>query len=113
VLGATIDDVTWDEMDMSEMLPPVAGGNQWVSASNVGSAGLYFNVQSFLPAGGDRMHEVSQLIGSPDLLSWSSTDTVTLLNGYLEQIVVGDDFVFVNGISGVPGTRVHLMGTRS
>ncbi len=113
VLGATIDDVTWDEMDMSEMLPPVAEGNQWVSASSVGSAGLYFNVQSFLPTGGDRMHEVSQLIGSPDLLSWSSTDTVTLLNGYVEQIVVGDDFVFINGISGVPGTRVHVVGTRA
>ena len=59
------------------------------------------------------MHEVSQLIGSPDLLSWSSTDTVTLLNGYVEQIVVGDDFVFINGISGVPGARVHVVGTRA
>ena len=111
VLGASIDDMTWDEMDMSEMLPPAGGGNQWVSASSVGAAGLYFHVQSFLPAGPDSMHEVSQLIESPDLLSWSSTATVNLLQGYVEQIVVGDDFVFVNGISGVPGTRVHLMGT--
>ena len=112
VLGASIDDVTWDEMDMSEMLPPVGAGNQWVSASGVGTAGLYFHVQSFLPAGPDSMHEVSQLIESPDLLSWSSTATVNLLQGFVEQIVVGDDFVFVNGISGVPGARVHLMGTK-
>jgi hypothetical protein len=111
VLGASIDDVAWDEVDMSEILPTVVEG-QWVSASGVGGAGLYFNVQSFLPTGPDSMQEVSQLIESPDLLSWSSTAAVTLLNGFVEQIVVGDDFVFVNATSGALGGRVHLIGTR-
>jgi len=113
VLGASMDDLTWDEVDLSDLVPPAAGGGQWISAAGVGDAGLFLNVQSFIPlAGREGGHEVSQLIESADLRSWSSTSTANLLQGFVEQIVVGDDFVFVNGISGVPGARVHLIGTR-
>jgi hypothetical protein len=112
VVGASTDDLSWDEVDLSELMPTAAGGGQWISAAGIGAAGLYINVQSFISVGGrEELHEVSQLIESADLRSWSSTATVNLIQGYVEQVVVGDDFVFVNGISGVPGTRVHLIGT--
>lgn len=111
VVSASLDGSAWDMVDLSELVPQVGRGGHWISAADIGPAGIYMTVQSFIPMG-DSGREVIQLIESADLTNWSATPTGNLVQGYVDQMVVGDDFVFVNATSGLVDGRVHLIGTR-
>lgn len=113
VVGATLDGAVWDEVDLADLVPPVIAGNQWISAAGIGPAGLYLNVQTWFPDNGPNGgREVVQLIETADLSNWSSIPTGSISQGFVDQVIVGDDFVFVNAATGLVAGRVHLIGTR-
>ncbi|MEX0698591.1 MAG: hypothetical protein WD354_02555 [Acidimicrobiia bacterium] len=114
VVGATLNGLQWDEVDLVDLVAPVVAGNQWVSAAGIGPAGLYLNVQTWFPNNGpDGGVEVAQLVETPDLSNWSSIPTGSISQGFVDQVIVGDDFVFVNSTTGLIQGRVHLIGTRA
>ncbi len=113
VVGATLDGAVWDEVDLFDLVASAPPGNQWVSAGGIGPAGLYLNVQTWIPNNGPNGgSEVVQFIDTPDLRNWSTTPTGTIAGGFVDQVIVADDFVFVNATTGLVAGRVHLIGTR-
>jgi len=113
VVGATLDGAVWDEVDLADLVPPVIAGNQWISAAGIGPAGLYLNVQTWFPDNGPNGgREVVQLIETADLINWSSIPTGSIAQGFVDQLVVAEDFVFVNAATGLVAGRVHMIGTR-
>jgi hypothetical protein len=108
-VASTTDGLSWRTIDMSDLLPVLGpGDNRWVSAAGVGPFGVAISLHSWLQAAGREPREVVQLLHSSDLEQWSTLATNSIASGFVYQVAVGDDFVFLN----VSGTRhQHLIGS--
>jgi hypothetical protein len=113
VVGSVDAGSAWEIYDLSEVLPVAGPEGQWVNAAGVGPAGLIFAVQTMIPAGLDQMRDVTQIVETADLESWSSTPASLIVDGYVDQLLVGDSFLFLNATSGAPQGRVHAVATRA
>ncbi|HKX75600.1 MAG TPA: hypothetical protein VJR05_09445, partial [Acidimicrobiia bacterium] len=112
VVASTTNGTEWEVIDLPGLLPAAAqGGGQWVNAAAMGPAGLIMHVTTWVRAG-EAEREISQIVETADLENWSSTPAAGVVNGYVDQIIVGD-VLFINATSGGVGGRVHTVGTRS
>ncbi len=103
----------WDVYDLVGLVPVPNREGQWVSAVAMGSAGLIMNVSTWTGVEGGMQREVTQLLETADLLTWSSTPTATIVNGYVDQVMVGEELLIINASPGAAEGRVHAVGTRS